>query len=236
MIETERIERMEAIIVTNLNKIFPGPGGGEKVLNQISFSLEEGRFAALVGISGSGKTTLLHLLAGLLKPDNGEILIAGRKIQNMTKQEATVFRRRHIAVIFQEPALLPDLTVEENIVLPVLMDTGRYFDIKKLEEILAALSLIEKKVCYPRELSGGEKQRVVLGRALFSDAELILADEPTARLDTRQSLEIMGMLKKCSNLYHRTVLMATHNQNLAQICDEILELKDGLIHSFGKAL
>ena len=116
------------------------------------------------------------------------------------------------------------------------MDTGRYFDIKKLEEILAALSLIEKKVCYPRELSGGEKQRVVLGRALFSDAELILADEPTARLDTRQSLEIMGMLKKCSNLYHRTVLMATHNQNLAQICDEILELKDGLIHSFGKAL
>lgn len=236
MIETERIERMEAIIVTNLNKIFPGPGGGEKVLNQISFSLEEGRFAALVGISGSGKTTLLHLLAGLLKPDNGEILIAGRKIQNMTEQEATVFRRRHIAVIFQEPALLPDLTVEENIVLPVLMDTGRYFDIKKLEEILAALSLIEKKVCYPRELSGGEKQRVVLGRALFSDAELILADEPTARLDTRQSLEIMGMLKKCSNLYHRTVLMATHNQNLAQICDEILELKDGLIHSFGKAL
>lgn len=236
MIETERIERMEAIIVTNLNKIFPGPGGGEKVLNQISFSLEEGHFAALVGISGSGKTTLLHLLAGLLKPDNGEILIAGRKIQNMTEQEATVFRRRHIAVIFQEPALLPDLTVEENIVLPVLMDTGRYFDIKKLEEILAALSLIEKKVCYPRELSGGEKQRVVLGRALFSDAELILADEPTARLDTRQSLEIMGMLKKCSNLYHRTVLMATHNQNLAQICDEILELKDGLIHSFGKAL
>ena len=227
---------MEAIIVTNLNKIFPGPGGGEKVLNQISFSLEEGRFAALVGISGSGKTTLLHLLAGLLKPDNGEILIAGRKIQNMTEQEATVFRRRHIAVIFQEPALLPDLTVEENIVLPVLMETGRYFDIKKLEELLAALSLIEKKVCYPRELSGGEKQRVVLGRALFSDAELILADEPTARLDTRQSLEIMGMLKKCSNLYHRTVLMATHNQNLAQICDEILELKDGLIHSFGKAL
>ena len=145
-------------------------------------------------------------------------------------------RDSHIAVVFQEPALLPGLTVEENITLPVLMDTGKYLDGEKLENILSSLCLSGKKDRYPRQLSGGEKQRVVLGRALFSDTELILADEPTACLDTRQSLEIMGMLKKCATFYHRTVLMATHNLDLAQICDHILELKDGCIHSLGQTL
>lgn len=236
MLEIERIERMEAVTVTDVKKVFPGPGGGETVLNHVSFSLEEGCFTALTGISGSGKTTILHLLAGLLKPDSGEIIVGGRNIQTMAEQEAAIFRRRHIAVVFQEPALLPGLTVEENITLPVLMDTGKYLDGEKLENILSSLCLSGKKDRYPRQLSGGEKQRVVLGRALFSDTELILADEPTACLDTRQSLEIMGMLKKCATFYHRTVLMATHNLDLAQICDHILELKDGCIHSLGQTL
>lgn len=227
---------MDAVTVTNVTKTFSDPHGVEKVLEHVSFSLEEGSFTALAGISGAGKTTIMHLLAGLLKPDSGEICVGGKDIQHFSETEASVFRRRHIAVVFQDPALLPGLTVEENIVLPVLLDTGRYLDSEKLEEILVSLSLTEKKTRYPRELSGGEKQKVVFARALFSDAELILADEPTARLDTRQSLEIAGMLKKCANLYHRTVLMATHDLKLAQICDHILEIKDGCVHSFGELL
>lgn len=228
----ERKERMEAVTVTGVSKTFPGPGVGEAVLKDITFSLEEGTFTALTGISGSGKTTLLHLLAGLQRPDAGRITVAGRDIQKMSEKEAALFRRRHIAVVFQEGALLPGLTVEENIALPLLMDTGRLLDENRLEEILHSLYLYDKRKRYPAELSGGEKQRAVFGRALFSDAELILADEPAARLDTRQSLDTMGMLKKCAGLYQRTVLMATHNTDLAQICDRILELREGCIHSF----
>lgn len=222
---------MEAVKVTGVEKSFTDGMGMEKVLKNVTFSLEEGTFTVLTGISGAGKTTLLHLLAGFQKPDKGEILLAGRRVQKMKEKEAALFRRRHIAMVFQEGALLPGLTVEENMILPVVMDTGRLLDEEKLNQILETLSLTGQRNRYPAELSGGERQRAVFGRALFSEAELILADEPAARLDTRQSLELMGMLKRCAKVWHRTILMATHDLDLAQICDETLELRDGCIWS-----
>ena len=224
---------MEAVKVTFLKKAFPGPLGPEEmedVLKGVSFTLKEGSFTALTGSSGSGKTTLLHLLAGFLTADSGTICLLGRQLQGMSPKEAAIFRRRHVSMVFQEAALIPSLTVEENIVLPLVMDTGRLLDQDRLVRILDALALSGKLGRYPAELSGGERQRCVFARALFSDAELILADEPAARLDTRQSLELMGALKECAHTWHRTVLMATHNLDLAQICDRELEIRDGVIH------
>ena len=226
-------KKMEAVKVTCLKKAFPGPLGPEEmedVLKGVSFTLKEGSFTALTGSSGSGKTTLLHLLAGFLTADSGTICLLGRQLQGMSPKEAAIFRRRHVSMVFQEAALIPSLTVEENIVLPLVMDTGRLLDQDRLAGILDALSLSGKLGRYPAELSGGERQRCVFARALFSDTELILADEPAARLDTRQSLELMGALKECAHTWHRTVLMATHNLDLAQICDRELEIRDGVIH------
>ena len=198
-------------------------------MRDVSFALEEGSFTALTGISGSGKTTLLHLLAGLQDPEAGEIFLLGRNMREMTKKERILFRRRHVSLVLQEAALLPNLTVEENLALPVVMDTGRLVEEEKLERILKDLALAEARNRYPAQLSGGERQRAVFGRALFSEAEILLADEPCARLDRRQSLETVGMLKRCAGLWGRTVLMATHDLDLAQICDRILTLEDGQI-------
>ena len=193
------------------------------------FRLEEGTFTALTGISGAGKTTLIHLLAGLQEPDEGQVFLLGRDLGEMKEEERTLFRRRHISLVLQEGALLPGLTVEENILLPMAMDTGRLVEEERLEQILEALGLTRLRRRFPARLSGGERQRVVLGRALLSDAEIILADEPCARLDRRQSLEIMGLLRECAGTWNRTVLMATHDLDLAQICDQFLVLRDGQI-------
>lgn len=199
------------------------------MLSGASFRLEEGTFTALTGISGAGKTTLIHLLAGLQEPDGGQVYLLGRDLGEMKEEERTLFRRRHISLVLQEGALLPGLTVEENILLPMAMDTGRLVEEERLEQILEALGLTRLCRRFPARLSGGERQRVVLGRALLSDAEIILADEPCARLDRRQSLEIMGLLKECAGTWNRTVLMATHDLDLAQICHHILVLRDGQI-------
>lgn len=220
---------MEILKVQGLKKRFTGRGEGEPVLSGASFRLEEGTFTALTGISGAGKTTLIHLLAGLQEPDEGQVLLLGRDLGEMKEEERTLFRRRHISLVLQEGALLPGLTVEENILLPMAMDTGRLVEEERLEQILEALGLTRLRRRFPARLSGGERQRVVLGRALLSDAEIILADEPCARLDRRQSLEIMGLLKECAGTWNRTVLMATHDLDLAQICDQILVLRDGQI-------
>lgn len=220
---------MEILKVQGLKKRFTGRGEGEPVLSGASFRLEEGTFTALTGISGAGKTTLIHLLAGLQEPDEGQVFLLGRDLGEMKEEERTLFRRRHISLVLQEGALLPGLTVEENILLPIAMDTGRLVEEERLEQILEALGLTRLRRRFPARLSGGERQRVVLGRALLSDAEIILADEPCARLDRRQSLEIMGLLKECAGTWNRTVLMATHDLDLAQICDQILVLRDGQI-------
>lgn len=220
---------MEILKVQGLKKRFTDRGEGEPVLSGASFRLEEGTFTALTGISGAGKTTLIHLLAGLQEPDGGQVYLLGRDLGEMKEEERTLFRRRHISLVLQEGALLPGLTVEENILLPMAMDTGRLVEEEQLEQILEALGLTRLRRRFPARLSGGERQRVVLGRALLSDAEIILADEPCARLDRRQSLEIMGLLKECAGTWNRTVLMATHDLDLAQICHQILVLRDGQI-------
>ena len=220
---------MEAIRVQGVWKTYGNGPEKESILRDVSFAQEEGSFTALTGISGSGKTTLLHLLAGLQDPEAGEILLLGRNMREMIKKERILFRRRHVSLVLQEAALLPNLTVEENLALPVVMDTGRLVEEEKLERILKDLALAEARDRYPAQLSGGERQRAVFGRALFSEAEILLADEPCARLDRRQSLETVGMLKRCVGLWGRTVLMATHDLDLAQICDRILTLEDGQI-------
>ena len=220
---------MEILKVQGLKKRFTDRGEGEPVLSGASFRLEEGTFTALTGISGAGKTTLIHLLTGLQEPDGGQVYLLGRDLGEMKEEERTLFRRRHISLVLQEGALLPGLTVEENILLPMTMDTGRLVEEERLEQILEALGLTRLRRRFPARLSGGERQRVVLGRALLSDAEIILADEPCARLDRRQSLEIMGLLKECAGTWNRTVLMATHDLDLAQICHQILVLRDGQI-------
>ena len=220
---------MEILKVQGLKKRFTDRGEGEPVLSGASFRLEEGTFTALTGISGAGKTTLIHLLAGLQEPDGGQVYLLGRDLGEMKEEERTLFRRRHISLVLQEGALLPGLTVEENILLPIAMDTGRLVEEERLEQILEALGLTRLRRRFPARLSGGERQRVVLGRALLSGAEIILADEPCARLDRRQSLEIMGLLRECAGTWNRTVLMATHDLDLAQICDQILVLRDGQI-------
>lgn len=220
---------MEAIRVQVVGKTYGNGLEKESILRDVSFALEEGSFTALTGISGSGKTTLLHLLAGLQDPEAGEIFLLGRNMREMTKKERILFRRRHVSLVLQEAALLPNLTVEENLALPVVMDTGRLVEEEKLERILKDLALAEARNRYPAQLSGGERQRAVFGRALFSEAEILLADEPCARLDRRQSLETVGMLKRCAGIWGRTVLMATHDLDLAQICDRILTLEDGQI-------
>ena len=218
---------MEAIRVQGVWKTYGNGPEKESILRDVSFAQEEGSFTALTGISGSGKTTLLHLLAGLQDPEAGEIFLLGRNMREMIKKERILFRRRHVSLVLQEAALLPNLTVEENLALPVVMDTGRLVEEEKLERILKDLALAEARDRYPAQLSGGERQRAVFGRALFSEAEILLADEPCARLDRRQSLETVGMLKRCVGLWGRTVLMATHDLDLAQICDRILTLEDG---------
>lgn len=220
---------MEILKVQGLKKRFTDRGEGEPVLSGASFRLEEGTFTALTGISGAGKTTLIHLLAGLQEPDEGQVFLLGRDLGEMKEEERTLFRRRHISLVLQEGALLPGLTVEENILLPMAMDTGRLVEEERLEQILEALGLTRLRRRFPARLSGGERQRVVLGRALLSDAEIILADEPCARLDRRQSVEIMGFLKECAGTWNRTVLMATHDLDLAQVCHQILVLRDGQI-------
>ena len=220
---------MEAIRVQGVWKTYGNGPEKESILRDVSFAQEEGSFTALTGISGSGKTTLLHLLAGLQDPEAGEIFLLGRNMREMIKKERILFRRRHVSLVLQEAALLPNLTVEENLALPVVMDTGRLVEEEKLERILKDLALAEARDRYPAQLSGGERQRAVFGRALFSEAEILLADEPCARLDRRQSLETVGMLKRCVGLWGRTVLMATHDLDLAQICDRILTLEDGQI-------
>lgn len=220
---------MEAIRVQGVWKTYGNGPEKESILRDVSFAQEEGNFTALTGISGSGKTTLLHLLAGLQDPEAGEIFLLGRNMREMIKKERILFRRRHVSLVLQEAALLPNLTVEENLALPVVMDTGRLLEEEKLERILKDLALAEARNRYPAQLSGGERQRAVFGRALFSEAEILLADEPCARLDRRQSLETVGMLKRCAGLWGRTVLMATHDLDLAQICDRILTLEDGQI-------
>lgn len=201
-----------------------------KALDDINFRVREQEFVAIIGKSGSGKSTLLHMLGGLDVPTSGEVCIAGRNIAGMNREELTIFRRRKVGFIFQSYNLVQDLNVYENIVLPVKLD-GKRVDRDFVEEIIQLLQLEDKKAALPGTLSGGQQQRVAIARALAAKPQIILADEPTGNLDSVTSHEVMGLLKVVAKRYAQTIILITHDQDIAQMADRIVRIEDGRIIS-----
>lgn len=201
-----------------------------KALDDINFRVREREFVAIIGKSGSGKSTLLHMLGGLDVPTSGEVCIAGRNIAGMNREKLTIFRRRKVGFIFQSYNLVQDLNVYENIVLPVKLD-GKRVDRDFVEEIIQLLQLEDKKAALPGTLSGGQQQRVAIARALAAKPQIILADEPTGNLDSMTSHEVMGLLKVVAKRYAQTIILITHDQDIAQMADRIVRIEDGRIIS-----
>lgn len=199
-----------------------------KALDGVDFQVKEQEFAAIIGKSGSGKSTLLHMIGGLDHPTAGEVCVAGKHLSGMTKEELTVFRRRKVGFIFQNYNLVPDLSVYENVVLPIELD-GRRIDRQFVEEILELLKLEEKKEALPGTLSGGQQQRAAIARAIASKPSLILADEPTGNLDTAASHDVLGLLKMAANQFQQTIVLITHDNDIAQMADRIVRIEDGVI-------
>lgn len=221
-----------------VNQICKTYGSGEAavyVLKNVSFSVPKGEYVAVVGESGSGKSTLLNMLGGLDTPTSGKVLIDGKDIFAMNDHALTIFRRRNIGFIFQAFNLVPELTVEQNIVFPMLLDY-RKPDSKYLEELLTVLNLRERRNHLPSQLSGGQQQRVAIGRALITRPSLILADEPTGNLDTQNSSEVIALLKNASRKYEQTIIMITHNRTIAQSADRVLQVSDGVLTDLGRCL
>lgn len=202
-------------------------------LRDITFSVPKGEFVAVVGESGSGKSTLLNMIGALDTPTSGNVRIDGNDILTMKDKELTIFRRRNIGFIFQAFNLIPELNVEQNITFPILLDYQKP-DKDYLEEILSILNLKERRHHLPRQLSGGQQQRVAIGRALITRPMLILADEPTGNLDTQNSNEVIGLLKKASKTYEQTIIMITHNRGIASTADRVLQISDGKLTDFGR--
>ncbi len=219
---------MEILRVENLSKIY---GKGEtvvKALNDISFSVKKGEFVAIIGPSGSGKSTMLHILGGVDKPTNGKVYINNTDIYSLNNNDLAIFRRRNIGLIYQFYNLIPILNVEENISLPVLLD-GKKIDEQKLKEIVKSLGLENRIKHLPNQLSGGQQQRVAIGRSLINEPAIILADEPTGNLDTKNSKEILELLKFSNKKYEQTLIMITHDSNIAKEADRIIKIEDGKI-------
>lgn len=217
------------ILETKHLKKYYGQGDNlVKAVDDINISVEKGEFVAIVGTSGSGKTSLLNLLGGLDYADSGEVIIGGQSLMNMKDEELTVFRRRNIGFIFQNYNLVSMLNVYKNVVLPIRLD-GNKPDEVFAGKILTMLGLTEKKTNRPNQLSGGQQQRVAIARALASKPQIILADEPTGNLDSKTSAEVMGLLQMTSREFHQTIIMITHNEEIAQLADRIIHLEDGKI-------
>ena len=219
---------MNILKIENLKKVY---GSGEtevKALDDISFQVEEGEFIAIIGPSGSGKSTLLHSIAGLEKPTSGNVYFYDKDIYKMNKKELTILRRQKIGIIYQFYNLIPTLNVEENIILPIELDRKK-IETKKLDEIIKFLGLEKRKKHLPNELSGGQQQKVAIGRALMINPTIILADEPTGNLDSKSSEEIMHVLKKANKDYKQTIIMITHNLEIAKLADRIIKIEDGKI-------
>lgn len=219
-----------------VKSIFKTYGSGEAAvhaLKDVSFSVPKGEFVAIVGESGSGKTTLLNMVGALDNPTSGKVFIDGKDIFAMKDSSLTIFRRRNIGFIFQSFNLIPELTVEQNIIFPVLLDYQKP-NKKYLEELLAVLNLKERRSHLPSQLSGGQQQRVAIGRALITRPSLILADEPTGNLDTQNSSEVIVLLKEAAKTYEQTIVMITHNRSIAQTADRVLQVSDGVLTDFGR--
>ena len=219
-----------------VSKICKTYGSGEaavQALKNVSFSVPKGEYVAIVGESGSGKSTLLNMIGALDTPTSGKVLIDGKDIFSMPERKLTIFRRRNIGFIFQAFNLVPELTVEQNIIFPVLLDYQKP-DRNYLEELLRTLNLQDRRNHLPSQLSGGQQQRVAIGRALITRPALILADEPTGNLDTQNSSEVIALLKEDSRKYEQTIIMITHNRSIAQTADRVLSVSDGVLTDLGR--
>lgn len=224
---------MNILSVRNLKKYYNTGENTVKALDGIDLDICKGEFLAVVGTSGSGKSTLLHMLGGLDNPTSGEIIIDGKNISGLSRDELTVYRRRKIGFVFQNYNLLPLMNVYENIVLPIKLD-GIKPDNDYIEEILKLLKLEDKKYFMPNQLSGGQQQRVALARALAIKPAIILADEPTGNLDSRTSQDVLGLIKISSQNLAQTIVMITHNEEIAQMADRIIRIEDGKIVKGGE--
>lgn len=224
---------MEILKVENLTKIYGKNSTEVKALDNVSFSVNKGEFLAIVGASGSGKSTLLHLLGGVDKPTSGKVFIEGQDIYSFNEDKLAIFRRRQIGLIYQFYNLIPILNVTENITLPLDLD-NRAADQEELTNLIKLLGLEKRTNHLPNELSGGQQQRVSIGRALITYPAIILADEPTGNLDSKSSEEIMNLLKKSNKEFKQTIIMITHNMELAKCADRIIEIEDGKISRCSK--
>ena len=224
---------MNLLEVNNICKTYGSGETAVHALKKVSFSVPKGEYVAIVGESGSGKSTLLNMIGALDTPTSGKVVIGGKEIFSMNDNRLTVFRRRNIGFIFQAFNLIPELTVEQNIIFPVLLDYQKP-DRKYLEELLTVLNLKERRNHLPSQLSGGQQQRVAIGRALITRPSLILADEPTGNLDTQNSSEVIALLKEASRKYEQTIIMITHNRSSAQSADRILQVSDGVLTDLGR--
>lgn len=225
-------DRMEIVRVENLCKTYGTGEAKVNALKNVSFSLEKGEFAAVVGESGSGKSTLLNCIGGLDNPTSGMVYLDGEDIFSMNENARTIFRRQNIGFIFQSFQLIAELDVEQNIIFPLLLDY-RKPDKDRVDEILEVLGLTERRHHLPSQLSGGQQQRAAIGRALITRPALVLADEPTGNLDTKNSQDVVDLLVKASRYYQQTVLMITHNTNLAACAERVLKVSDGVLKDLG---
>ena len=219
---------MEILRVENLTKIYGKDSTKVIALDNVSFSVEKGEFVAIVGASGSGKSTLLHLIGGIDRPTKGKVFIDGKDIFAFNDDKLAIFRRRQVGLIYQFYNLIPILNVEENITLPLSLD-NRQIDKERINEMLKLLGLEKRKNHLPNELSGGQQQRTSIGRALITNPTIILADEPTGNLDSKSSDEIIALLKKSNKELKQTIIMITHNMEIAKIADRIIKIEDGKI-------
>ena len=224
---------MNLLEVNNICKTYGSGETAVHALKKVSFSVPKGEYVAIVGQSGSGKSTLLNIIGALDTPTSGQVTIGGKDIFSMDDRKLTIFRRRNIGFIFQAFNLIPELTVEQNIIFPVLLDYQEP-DKKHLEELLTVLNLKERRSHLPSQLSGGQQQRAAIVRALMTRPYLILADEPTGNLDTQNSSEVIALLKEASKKYEQTILMITHNHSIAQTADRVLQVSDGVLADLGR--